>query len=397
MTLMDAVKILELLVKTNSVTGNEEEIAGILKDLLREGGVDNAWVDSVGNVVARAKGGGAGSILLEGHMDTVEVGDLRGWHVDPFSARVVDGVLYGRGATDMKGGIAAQIAAVNNLKELDVDLYLVYTVLEEVAEGVAFRHGVNEVMNGALPDVVVTGEPTSLNISLGQRGRALVKVELTGLTAHTALPHEGINALSSSADFIRAATRENSNLLPEDKVLGRETSTPIGIACTPQNLPQLPDKCILTFDHRTVPDREKEVLNYYLEICSTLKEGGRCVDCTAGIVEGRLRTWRGVELNYRNFFPGWINRDEAMVKEVLRAVKEVYTRARRYYWRFSTDLVYTSGELGLPGLGLGPGDESMAHKPDEGVSVKEVAKAVEEYLRLISALDTYIPSRLRRP
>jgi putative selenium metabolism hydrolase len=392
---MDAVKILKLLISTKSVTGGEEEIAGVLKDLLRESGVDNAWIDSVGNVVARVNGGGAGSVLLEGHMDTVEVGDLRRWHVHPFSAKVIDGILYGRGAVDMKGGIAAQVAAINNLRELNVDVYLVYTVQEEVAEGVAFRHGIKEVMNGGLPDVSVTGEPTSLNVSLGQRGRALVRVDVRGITAHAALPQEGINALSSAADLIRAATRENSSLLPEDKVLGRETSTPVGITCTPENLPQLPDKCIITFDHRMVPGREKDLLDYYLHICSSLKEESRCEDCRVAIIEGRLRTWRGVELAYRNLFPGWVNMDETMVKEVLRAVKEVYARASRYYWRFSTDLVYTSGELGLPGLGLGPGNENMAHKPDEGVSIKEVNKAVEEYLRLIKVLDVYLPSRAR--
>ncbi|MCD6323981.1 MAG: hypothetical protein J7L55_02590, partial [Desulfurococcales archaeon] len=80
-----------------------------------------------------------------------------------------------------------------------------------------------------------------------------------------------------------------------------------------------------------------------------------------------------------------------VVKPVFESVKKAYARVRRVYWWFSTDLVHPSGELGVPGFGLGPGDERLAHKPDEKVGVVELRKCVEEYLMLVKALNRALP------
>jgi len=393
---MNAIKLLKQLVRTPSISGQEEAVAGEIRDSLLAVGVDKAWIDKVGNVVARISGGGGGILLLEGHMDTVGVGDPNSWHVDPFSAKIIDKKLYGRGATDMKGGIASQITALSKVKELDIDIYLIYTVLEEVSEGVALRYGLNEVLKDKLPNSVVTGEATQLNLGLGHRGRAVIKAYIHGITSHAALPNEGINSLIASAKLIGKVNDRVKNL-PSNQLLGSETIVPTEIECSPKGLPQTPDLCVVTFDYRIQPGRTKTELTAPLEeVLNELLKNKECISCHAEISKITISSWRGFTSEVQQFFPGWINSSEAVIKELLSSLRKVYTYASRYFWRFGTDLTYTSGILGLPGYGLGPGNEKVAHTPDEYVEIDEVLKAVDEYVSLIKAFNKVLPNGFGR-
>ncbi|MEM3949166.1 MAG: M20/M25/M40 family metallo-hydrolase, partial [Zestosphaera sp.] len=173
---MDVTEILKKLISVKSLPGDEGDVAGLIKDLLSAAGVDKVLIDGVGNVIAPIKGNGLGTLVLEGHMDTVDAGDLLQWEVDPFRGMEVDGKIYGRGAVDMKGALASQIKAIEGLKTLESDLYIVYTVLEEMIEGVALGFALSRSV-GRRPDVMVTGEPTGLKLGLGHRGRAVVNAE----------------------------------------------------------------------------------------------------------------------------------------------------------------------------------------------------------------------------
>lgn len=392
----DVIQLLRELVSIPSLPGREGEIASFIKERIGEAGVDKVALDAVGNVVAWVKGGGIATLVIEGHMDTVEPGDLKQWHVNPYSGKIIDGYLYGRGAADMKGGIAAQIKLIEQIKELDVDLVFVYTVHEETAEGVAFKAALDYALGGKAPDAVVTGEATELNLAIGQRGRSVVKIDISGKSAHASMPDEGINAIEASFSFLNLM-RIYRNQLPRHELLGKETATVTTIECSPSHLPQLPDKCVMYVDHRTIPGRSAEdLIAEYGEICRKLTGSGECTGCLSAIEKVTLITWRGTELEGLQFFPGWVNNDYVLIKEALRQLKNVYADARRYVWRFSTDLVYSSGVIGVPGFGLGPGSEFQAHKPDERVSVLEVRKAVTEYSALISVLNKELPMKKGR-
>ncbi len=393
---MDTLKLLTQLVRTPSISGQEETIAGKIKDYLSAAGVDRAWIDNVGNVVAKVSGGGGGILLLEGHMDTVGVGDLSSWHVDPFSAKIIDKKLYGRGAADMKGGIASQITAVSKVRELDIDVYIIYTVLEEESEGIAFRYGLNEALRDKLPNSVVTGEATQLNLGLGHRGRAVIKVYLHGVTSHAALPNEGINSLVASAKLVNKVGEKVGNL-PSNSLLGGETLVPTEIECSPKGLPQTPDLCVVTFDYRALPGRDlPEMMLVIEDVLKELLGSKECVSYHAEVSKIRFKSWRGFISEVEQFFPGWINNSEATIKELLSSLRPVYNYASRYYWRFGTDLTYTSGILGLPGYGLGPGSERVAHTPDEYVGIDEVVKAVDEYVALIKVFNKVLPKGFGR-
>ncbi|RLG78908.1 MAG: hypothetical protein DRO10_01710 [Thermoprotei archaeon] len=386
---MNVETLLRELIKIPSISGEEGEIASYLKTVLQEIGTDKAFIDSIGNVIGMVKGGGSGLLVVEGHMDTVDIGNPELWDVEPFSGKVIDGWVYGRGSSDMKGGITSQIKSIESIKELNYDIYLVYTVQEEIAEGFALREALQHVLPHYERTVVVTGEATELNLGLGHRGRAIIDVDFFGRSAHASMPEEGINALSAVGDYI-SRLKERAATFPQDPSLGKESATPIYVRCSPIGLPQLPDTCELRVDHRLLPSRNPEELkSIYGGICAEMERLGIIDECTPLIKEIRLTTWKGFILKGMNFFKGWVNREEMMIKKLLRELKKVYPYARRYYWMFSTDLVYPAGELGIPSLGLGPGTEAMAHKPNERVSISEVEKAAEEYQSLYGKLDRF--------
>ncbi len=381
------------LISIPSLPGGEGRVAELVKEFLSYVGVDKVFIDSYGDVIAVVKGGGLGSIVVEGHLDTVDVGDLKQWSVEPFSGKVIEGRVYGRGAVDMKGAIAAQIKALEYVKNLDVDLYYVYTVHEEIAEGVALNLVLKETLR-LKPDVVITGEATSLNLGVGHRGRSVIKLSLTGKTAHASMPHEGINALEAAAQAILKVSSLSSEL-PTHPALGGETAVATLIDCSPKVQPQIPDKCDVLVDHRLIPQtRLEDLMKLYSKVCDEITHS-KGVLCEALVNKEVLKTWRGVELEVIEFFPGWINNDLSMLKEVLRSVKASYSNVSRHYWRFSTDLVATAGAEGIPGLGLGPGDERMAHKPNEYVEVIELRKAVDIYPRMLESLNNYIVSKVK--
>ncbi|OYT52126.1 MAG: hypothetical protein B6U73_00425 [Desulfurococcales archaeon ex4484_204] len=388
---MDVVKLLQEMIRVPSPSGREGELARYVRDALGGVGIDKAWIDGLGNVVASVKGGGLGSVVLEGHLDTVDVGDLGSWGVEPFSGVVVGGRVYGRGAADMKGSIAAQVASLEGLDPLDIDLYLVYTVHEETAEGVAFSYALNESLGGLRPGAVVIGEATSLNLGVGHRGRAVVRVEILGRSAHASMPSEGVNALYGLSELI---SRLKGVKLREHPVLGGETAVATVADCSPKVVPQIPDKCAAYVDYRVVlGTTEADVTNTLRGLCREVVKAGHALECEVRINEEVLKCWTGREVRAHEFFPPWLSVNEEVVGGCLKALSSVNPSVRTYVWRFSTDGVFSAGTAGYLTLGFGPADEVMAHKPNEYVEVKQLVRAVKGYRLLLRALETYTAKR----
>ncbi|MGC8974725.1 MAG: M20/M25/M40 family metallo-hydrolase [Thermoprotei archaeon] len=389
---MDVVKLLKELVSVKSLPGGEESLANTVKEYLGYTGVDKVFIDSVGNVIAPVRGGGLGVVVVEGHLDTVDAGDLSQWVVDPFSGAEIEGRVYGRGTVDMKGAIASQIKSLEDLRSLESDLYVVYTVHEEIIEGVALRHALRDSLR-IRPDVIVTGEATSLKLGLGHRGRAVVDLEISGVSAHASMPSEGINSLEGAAlAVLRVA--DMSSKLPSHELLGSESATATLIDCQPKIQPQIPDKCLVTVDHRLLPGRsEADIIRIYEDVCSQVKNL-RNAGCKPLLREEETRSWKGYILRTKELFPGWINEDASLTKTLIGSLKKVYNNISRHYWRFSTDLVIVS-EFNARGIGLGPGEETLAHKPNEYVEIAELRKAVDMYRLMFQELSSYLSSRVR--
>lgn len=197
---------LKKLVSIYSVTGSEAEVGDYIFDCLNALGADKVERQPVEknrfNVVAEITGNLPGpTILLTGHMDTVPAGD--GWDSDPFTPRVEDGHLYGRGALDMKGGIASILAtvrfAVQNRAALPGKILVALVPDEE-----AYSAGVNKLIeNGVDADFGIAAEP-EYDAIIGSAGKMLVQMDVQGVAAHGAEPEKGLNAVEEAAKFLAA-------------------------------------------------------------------------------------------------------------------------------------------------------------------------------------------------
>ncbi len=353
----EVVSFLRELVKTRSLSGDEGELASLIREELGRVGVDRAWTDEVGNVIAELRGGGSSLLLFDAHMDTVPEGDLGNWRRDPFSADLIGDHVYGRGSVDMKGGLAALIHSISEVRESDLDVVYAFVVHEEDQEGFGIRHAIDSL--DKRPDLVVLGEPTSLNLARGHRGRAEVIVSFRGRTAHSSMPELGENCLPKLCAYLSKLQDMRMNSHP---LLGSGSVAPVDVKVSPGMVPVIPDRCSVLLDRRTVPDETKEYVETQL--------GGN-------VVKRRLKCYTGYEEDVEAWFPAWVNESPSLGELAHMLGADLIV------WRFGTDGSYTAGEAGIPTIGYGPGDQEMAHQPNEMVPIKEVERAVRGYAEIV--------------
>ena len=368
------------LIRVKSLSGEEGEAANLALEQLSRVGVDDAYIDKYGNVVAKVNGSVDLDIVFEGHLDHVPSGDLSNWSIDPYSGTMIDGKIFGRGSSDMKGAIASMIASIPMLPQGDMpNIYYVFVNQEEVVEGLLFKYAIEETLE-IEPDLVVLGEGTNLNISLGQRGRCVLNIDVYGESSHASMPEKGINALVIASKIINKLIELNERL-PIDQRLGRSTLTPTTIKCQPEYLPVVPDFCSIQVDRRFVPSEDEDAVlgEIRRELTKdSVIEVAKSINIYVPTMD--IFTWNGVKLRSRLFFPAWITDIDSFLKKLLIEVSaNTGKRARFMYWRFSTDGVYSAGEKGYKTIGIGPGEESLAHRPDEYVKLDHLVKAAEIY------------------
>lgn len=361
----DPVRLAQELVRIPSPSGMEGDLADRLLQVLK--GFCEAERGPLGAVVGRISHGNGPTVMLEGHLDTVPPGDSAGWSRGPFSGEIADGLLWGRGAADMKGSIAAQVAAAATVaKDVQGTLLLVYVPMEEIAEGVVLARVLDQV---GRPDLVVLGEPTDLRLGIGHRGRAVVRLEARGRAAHAAMPSLGDNAI---VRMVEALPLTFETLLPDDPLLGEETATPVAIG-TPPGGPVVPEMCWALIDRRIAREETPEsVLAAY--------EG---LELDAKIERMELVSYTGEKFGAECFFPAWWMSPEHPWS--VRARDGLGSPPMRI-WRFSTDGVESCARRGIPTVGYGPGDDLLAHQTDEHVPVGDIERAAHAYRRLLRSL-----------
>lgn len=360
----DPVRLAQELIRIPSPPGSEGAAADRLLQALK--GFCEAERGALGAVVGRISRGEGPIVAMEGHIDTVPPGE-DGWTHPPFSGEIAAGMLWGRGAVDMKGTIAAQVAAAETAaKEVQGTLLLVYVPYEEIAEGVVLGRVLDQV---GKPDLVVLGEPTDLRLGIGHRGRAVVRLEARGKAAHAAMPHLGDNAIMHMVETLPITF---DTLLPEDPLLGEETSTPISIGA-PVSGPVVPERCWVLIDRRLGRGETPEsVLAAY--------EG---LEVEAQIERADLTSYTGERFGAELFFPAWwMNPEHPWAARAHAGLGSPPMRV----WRFSTDGVESCARRGIPTVGYGAGDESRAHQADEHVAVADLERAAHAYRRLLRTL-----------
>jgi putative selenium metabolism hydrolase len=372
---------LQDLVRIPSLSTQEEAVAARLAKEMEQVGFEEVWTDRIGSVIGRVGAKRGPKLLFNGHMDIVNVGDLDRWQHPPYAAVIEDGVLYGRGTCDMKGGLAAMVYSVKTLLDAEVelagDLYVVGVVQEEPCEGLAMQVLVEE--EGIRPDFVVLGEPSNLQVRLGHRGRVEMQVEVRGTAAHAASPELGNNAIHNAARLIFGIELLASRLAT-DPFLGQGSVAVTGIESRAASRNAVPDSCTFYIDRRlTLGETERKALAEIQSLINTEE-----VDAQVGVTEYRATSYAGYDCRVREAFPAWVMpEDSPLVQAVARSVRDALGyRPRMGRWGFSTDGTYTAGVANIPTVGFGPGEERYAHTRDEQIRLNDVVDAARVYARL---------------
>jgi putative selenium metabolism hydrolase len=338
-------------------------------------GFDEVRFDRLGNVLARI-GEGPLTILMDGHIDCVGVGDPDAWDHDPFEGKLEDGKVWGRGAVDELPAVACMaygmsIAWAKGFPE-EVTVYLSASVMEESCDGYCLLHLIEN--EGIRPDLVVIGEPTDLGIYRGQRGRVEAVISTRGVSSHAAHPDEGVNALYKLAPVLKDIEALNERL-PADPFLGKGTVVASYIECDSASLNAVPAAARLYVDRRLTAGETPE------DALAELRALPGIGDATVELLEYSETSWTGEPARQEKIFPAWILAEShPLVRGMSDTVAEVTGSPPRISrWGFSTNGVATMGRHGIPSAGFAPGLEELAHTTEEWVAVSDLLTATAAY------------------
>lgn len=382
------IELCQQLIRQRSYSGEEANVAGCLKDAFVRFGFDDCHVDKYGNVIGEIRGNRPGKkVLLDGHIDTVPVPDPVAWKHNPFGGELVDGMIYGRGASDMKGAVAAMVAAAGFFaQDLDRDfagtVCVAGVVHEECFEGVAAR----EISRQYRPDYVVIGEASELNLKIGQRGRAEIVVETFGKPAHSANPQKGINAVYQMARLV-----ERLRELPphQHPVLGSGILELTDILSKPYpGASVVPSYCRATYDRRLlVGETREDVLAPVRAVAEELKELDPEFKYMVSYAAGEERCYTDALIAEERFFPGWLfAEEEDFVQKSFKGLKQAGLNPELTHYSFCTNGSHYAGEANIQTLGFGPSPENLAHTIDEYIEVTQLLGAARGYYAIIKAL-----------
>ncbi len=368
------------LVATPSLSTEEGACAALVGDELRGLGMD-VDVDAMGNVVGRLTLGPGPTVMIDCHLDTVPVVDATEWTRAPHG-EIADGRLYGRGAVDMKGPMAAVLHGIDALRETGSGtIVFAGTVAEELVEGPAAV----EVAEAVSPDFVIICEPSQRRIARGQRGRAELVVDVHGRSSHSAYPGEGINAVEVMADVI---TELRGLTPPHDATLGDGILVLIDVKSEPYpSLSTVPERCRATFDRRTlVGESEAEVLGPIADVVAKVADAWGATG-TVSVATHRHTTYSGHDVETTKFAPAWLyGTDDAVVARAVDGLTGAGMDAVVTHYRFCTNGSGTAGRLGIPTIGYGPGHEDQAHTVDEYIELSDLHLGALGYAAILTAL-----------
>ncbi len=355
--------------------GREREVGLFLGAYLRERGLEvkiDEVMDGRVNVIATLKGSGGGkNLLLNGHLDTVPPGEM---DFDPYGGELVEGMIRGRGAVDMKGPIASMVTMLLALKDSGMKLKgdVIFTGVvgeEEKSEGTE-----KIVKDGIQADGAIVGEPSSYQYSAGHRGLEWLEIEIEGKAAHGGMPHLGVNAIEKAADFIQRVKeelypkiKERSHPLMGNSVMnfghingGIQPSTVAG-------------KCMIQLDRRYVPgETPQSVIQEYQGIIDQLKKEDESFSAEIRRMENNMLTL--------DHLPLATSLEDPITRSLTRALGTVLekepTLSTKRGWT-DASLLFNFGKI--PTIVYGPGNISYSHTKNEQVAVQELKEAVEVY------------------
>ena len=391
----ETVSLLQRLVRVPSPSGEEAAVQEVIEDALSGCGfaVERLettaeqvapYTEHVGteskpegrpNIVGVKTGGGGGrSLLLNGHVDTVGTGDPALWTHPPFSGEVVGDLLYGRGACDMKGGIATIISAIKALEVLGITLLGDVTVATTVGEEDTGVGALATVLAGYRADAAVITEPTRLRLVPAQAGSLVFRITVRGSAVHASARHRGVSAFEKFLpvfEALRALEREREATLPHPLYDGVEDRAAInfGVVRAGEWSITVPETLVAEGRIGLIPGEE--------------------LDASKSMVIGRIMQAAEKDPWLRRHPPKveWPGGQSAPAETpidapICRAVSRAHERVTGLTpgvegSAYGADMRFFVRLAGMPCVMYGAGDIGWAHCPDEHVSVTELLTATE--------------------
>jgi acetylornithine deacetylase/succinyl-diaminopimelate desuccinylase family protein len=322
------------------------------------------------SLVAVVGTGDAGrpALIVNGHLDTVPF-DAATWTHDPLACEHVDGRLYGRGTADMKGGIAAAIEAVRVARAAtdgDVPCDVVFHLVADEETG--GQKGTRVLLEKGFitGDACIDPEPTSMQISIAERGLLQAAIAITGVPAHASEPHRGDSAIEHAARMVLAL--QGADYGEEHPLLGRPSSN-VGIIEGGSGINVVAPSCTLKIDRRVLPGATADAT------LATIREKVDAADPSARYDLETLVFGEASELS----------RDDPFLATFQRAYQAgLGHEAGIIGLQATTDARFVRNQAGIPALVCGPGDLDQAHRVDEWVSVDALVDATVVYAELIA-------------
>ncbi|MFB6285818.1 MAG: M20 family metallopeptidase [Candidatus Bipolaricaulia bacterium] len=404
----ELVKLTQQLIQIKSVIepqnedGTEARAAELVRETLDNMGMavamDEAAPDRP-NVVGRVDGSTPGPcVLLEGHTDVVTEGDRDTWTVDPFGGEIADGRIYGRGACDTKGNLAAAIVAIKAILDAGVDFPGSIVMVSPVDEE-GMMIGIKRFIEAGWADDVdaaIICEPENNELGIAQKGALRARLTTEGKMSHGAMPLAGVNPVPSMGAVLRRAHKLERREIQRhgmDELLGFPSLTPTVVRGPVKGEPQLnvvPSDCETLLDIRTIPGQSHDELKEALaRICDDVERS-----VTRSLREGfehevRERLRSGLSENLPYFAEAEVfedrpwtqtSTDEPIVQAMADAARFV-TDGEPVYCGVpgATDGTFLHAWRDIPIVTTGAGDKLVPHQRDEWVDMDQLVETAELY------------------
>ena len=324
------------------------------------------WNEKRANIYARIRSKGLkNALLFASHLDVVEPGRAK-WNYPPFKAVEEDGKIYGRGSTDMKGGIAAVVTAIKGIVDSRVklkgDIVFSATAGEET-DSAGAKKFVNQKENRLPIAGVVITEPTDFSVVTAHRGILWLELVTKGKTAHSSIPEHGVNAITSMR-YVLNELKHFQIGAQSHELLG-SCSMNINTISGGKALNVIPDSCSIGIDIRTIPG-----LNYRQVIADIEKIFTK--------IKSRYEKFEADISVVRQVAPMETDMKCSFVKDFCSCLGITKQEAVN----FTTDGPHFAA-LGAPVVIYGSGKPHICHQPNEYIEIKDIEKAVSDYETII--------------
>ena len=366
-----------LAARSENPGGTEDEVAAVAAGVLEGlGAVPEIVRGAAGrpSVVATIGDGDGPTLAWNGHLDTVPAGSVDTWTADPFAGEVIDGRLIGRGACDMKGPIAAALAAAAAVGRAGIDGPGRVTFHLAADEELAGIHGTRVLWERGLltQGAAIVGEPSDLAVGLAERGGAWITATAHGTAAHGSQPDRGVNAITSMAHYLLRLPEVLPDLV--HPLCGRPTVNAALIeGGSAPNV--VPDRCVVDIDRRLLPgeDDRNAVLAPFVALAADIRREHPEVDVRAEIRE-------------------WTDAAEAPADTTIADAVRAAAHAERgempadVGFTGITDARFYINDARIPTVIFGPGSLSVAHTANEWIAVDDLVAAARIYARIFAGI-----------